>query len=92
MLDELLAETRQAVFKFIIYINLFKFLSFSFLYGKFEIKCFLIKYVPSRVELQPATTPVCPISLSANVLVWFKGKQIGVKVVCPERCPDLYVI
>lgn len=52
-------------------------------------KIFSKKNVLSAFELQPATTPVCPISLSANAVVSFKGKQIGVKVIGPIRYEDL---
>lgn len=60
------------------------FCLFIFFILKFSLK----NNVLSAFELQPATTPVCPISLSANAVVPFKGKQIGVNVIGPKRYED----
>lgn len=54
-------------------LSIINVIHFSFIYLKYN-------NILSAFVLHPATTPICPIILSASAAVLFKGKHIGVNL------------
>lgn len=71
-LFELLSENRVSE-QYYFTLVLADEIHFSFIYLKYN-------NLLSAFVLHPATTPICPIILSASAAVLFKGKHIGVNL------------